>query len=375
MQYRSCQHFHPLCFNSARFWWRLIARHGLPDPPFWDRALAATLIAPLTSPFRVAERLRHRRAIESTPIEHDPLFILGHWRSGTTLLQQFLNRDPNLGQVTLFQSLAPTSYFVGQRTLKPLMAWQAPTTRPMDNVAIDMDVAQEEEFAVANMCPQSLYVGFYFARAFPELFDRYVLMRGLSEADRDAWRRNYLYTVKTATRASQGRRLLLKSPPNTGRIPALLELFPNAKFVYIVRNPYKVYPSTLHLHREVLAMTSVQRFDDAFIERNVLRFYRELLQQYLADRHAIPDGNLVEIRYEDLDADPLATVQSIYDGLALSGWDAVRPGVEAHVDATRDYKKNVFEPEPNHARKVEAHWAFALDEWDYARPEVYAAAE
>src|SRR5687768_18104609 len=44
-------------------------------------------------------------------------------------------------------------------------------------------------------------------------------------------------------------RSILKSPPHTCRVPTLLRLFPDARFVHIVRDPYAVYPSTLHLWR------------------------------------------------------------------------------------------------------------------------------
>ena len=56
-------------------------------------------------------------------------------------------------------------------------------------------------------------------------------------------------SCKALTFANRGRRLVLKSPPHTAAYPTLLKLFPDARFVHVVRDPYAVYPSTLHLWR------------------------------------------------------------------------------------------------------------------------------
>ena len=47
--------------------------------------------------------------------------------------------------------------------------------------------------------------------------------------------------------AAQNSRLLIKSPVHTGRVKLLLDLFPNAQFIYIHRNPYQVFKSAVHM--------------------------------------------------------------------------------------------------------------------------------
>ena len=91
---------------------------------------------------RLAERVIFEKRIDSTPIQHPPIFILGHWRTGTTFLHSLLAQDTNLGHVSLFQTLAPASFFVGQRTLQPLAAIRTPETRPLATVHLQTEAPQ-----------------------------------------------------------------------------------------------------------------------------------------------------------------------------------------------------------------------------------------
>ncbi len=366
---RTSNTFHPLCLNSTRLWTRLRRRYGGVDGSFADRAAAIALVSPLTAPLRSLERALHQKRIQNTIIELDPVFVLGHWRSGTTLLEELLGRDPQFGHVTLFQTLAPASFLVGQHTLKPLLALRAPQTRPMDNVRIKMDYPQEEEFAIAHQCDASFYAGWYFPRAMPELFRKYALMEGQSAGERAVWQANYLDILKKATIHSGGKRLVLKNPVNTGRIRAVLELFPNAKFIHIVRNPYDVYESTMHLHRSVLALTSLQHIDEAQIRDNVLSFYGRMMRAYLDQKDAVPPENLTEIRFEDLERSSLPVLKEAYDALALPGWEQARPRMERYLESRRNFQKNEYRMSEDDMQTVERHWRFALDAWGYARPD------
>ena len=96
-----------------------------------------------------------------------------------------------------------------------------------------------------------------------------------------------------------GRRLVLKNPANTGRIRALLNLFPDAKFIHIYRNPYDVFLSTVWLQRSVIPRSQVQDISPDTVEAHVLRFYIQLQQKYLAEKDLIPAGSLAEVRFED----------------------------------------------------------------------------
>jgi len=206
-----------------------------------------------------------------------------------------------------------------------------------------------------------------------QLFEKYALFDGLNEKEHEEWRRAYLYVLRTATLHSKGKRLVLKNPVNTCRISALLDLFPDAKFVHICRDPYDVLKSSLHLYRSVLDLVSLQEIDDAQIERYVLKFYGLMLKRYLEERHLIPESNLVEVRYENLDREPLREIERIYAELGLRGWERAGGDIRAYAESQRTYKKNVYIRNAADSEKVETHWRFALDAWGYERsPEVPA---
>ena len=359
---------HSLCLNSSRHWMRVRREHGPIDRNCYDRAAAITFLSLLTSPLRAAESILYGSRIRSESLTQPPVFILGHWRTGTTYLHTLLAQDPSLGFVPLFQTLAPASFFTGRRTLQPLVALRAPKTRPMDEVPIHMEVAQEEEFAMAGLARQSFYLGFTFPKSMDTLFQKYVMFDNLSPDERAEWERSYLYLLKTASLHNGGKRLVIKNPVNTARIPALLQLFPDAKFIHIHRDPFEVYRSTLHLYRAVIQLLSLQGLEEDKNQRRVLEFYRKMMTRYMDDRDRIPSGNLTEVAYDDLVANPLETIEGVYSELGLPGWEEARTGIAEHVLAQRSYRPKQHTLSPDDIAAVEEQWGFALREWDYQAP-------
>lgn len=355
--------------NSSRHWLRLLRGSGGLPRGTWPRVAAVTAVSPLMSPLRLAERVRYGRLIDETRIEKPPIFIVGHWRTGTTLLHNMMCQDPAFGFVSLYQTLVPSSCLMGQRLLRPVLGGFVPDRRPMDNMALALDLPQEEEYAVCNLCDQSFYAGWTFPKRMRELFHKYVLMDGLPEHELRAWKEVYLSVVKKATRLAGGRPLVLKNPVNTARIPLLLELFPGAKFVHVRRNPYEVYRSTQKLHRSIIDLVGLQLLSDLEIEDNVLYFYQRLMQRFFDQQHLVPHGHITEIRYEDLERQPVLELARIYAELDLPGWATARPRVEAHIATQAQYEKNRHSLSPQDAARIQHEWQFALDRWGYAAPE------
>jgi hypothetical protein len=163
---------------------------------------------------------------------------------------------------------------------------------------------------------------------------------------------------------------VLKNPANTGRIAQLLELFPDAKFIYLRRNPYAVYKSTLNLHRTTFQTIGFQDVTDTEIEDNVLHMYAALNQRYAATRALIPEGNLVEIVYEALETNPLAELEQVYTRLRLPGWEAARGPIADYLATLDNYEKNRFTMRARDIERVEAALGDAIHEGGYDRPGV-----
>ena len=137
--------------------------------------------------------------------------------------------------------------------------------------------------------------------------------------------------------------LLLKNPNNTARIKQLLELFPNAKFVYIHRNPFRVYLSTKHLHRAVLRDQRLQEISEEEEDNMILENYRLINQGYLETRDLVPKGSLIEVAYEDIGSEnEIDIFKNIYETLSLGDWEKVAPTIKEYLASKEGYKKKSF---------------------------------
>lgn len=361
---------HPLAMVSTRHVRRLLRQDGGIESRHRLK-LAGILAGGLaTAPVRAAEHILYDRRLRGLSIQRHPVFILGHWRTGTTLLHNLLAQDPNLAYVSNFQTVAPDCFLAGGWTVRPLLAATMPKKRPMDGMPLGVDLPQEEEFAIANAAPQSFYLGWYFPRRMRTLFMKYALFNGITEEEKSAWREAYVRVVKKATLRAGGRRLVLKNPVNTCRIRELLKLFPDARFIHICRDPYAVFHSTLRLHRGILGWVALQDISEDDIRSNVLALYRKMMRRYLKDRSALPPGRFTEVRFEDLERDPVREIARVYQAIGLEGWQDARLGVEAYAESVRGHAKHPNPLSPREMGLIEDHWGFAIREWGYHRPSV-----
>ena len=341
---------------------------GRIDRAYVPRLLTISLTSLLSGPFRIWEQAAYGRLTAQTSIPPSPIFVIGHWRSGTTHLQNLLCRDRNLGYLSGFQAIAPGFSLVGKKGIRRLLARVVEPrnrTRPMDSIPFSLDAPQEEELALANMTAHSFSHAFVVPRLAERLFQQYVMFDDGTGEAKERWVKSYLTLLRRITLATGGRRLLLKNCTNTARIPTLLDLFPDAKFVYVHRNPYDVFMSTMHLHRSLLSVCQLQHISDGDVERNVLRFYRQLMLKFLSDRSRIPTGSFVELSYADLDRDPLREVRKIYSSLDIPGFADAEPSLRSYIRSVRSYRKNKYRLEPGTIAKVNRNWAFAFDQWQY----------
>jgi len=284
-----------------------------------------------------------------------------------------LCQDKNLGYVSVFQVTAPGFCLVGEKTIKgPFnkIAKKLHPTREIDNIPLSMDNPEEEDVAIYNMSHYSYLHMYTFPRRARYFFERYItFFDNLPESTRAKWIEMYLTILRKATLRTGGKRLVIKNCADSGRIKTLLDLFPDAKFIHIYRNPYHVFRSTLYLYRVVLERAQLQEINPDEIEAWVSRFYSQLMQRFLADKALIPAGNLVEVKYEDLGKAPLAQLRKVYETLSLPGFAEAEPAFRAYLDSIEGYQKNPQEIGDNIIAKVNQHWQFALDEWGYERLE------
>jgi hypothetical protein len=97
---------------------------------------------------------------------------------------------------------------------------------------------------------------------------------------------------------------------------SLLEIFPQAQFVHIV-GTYRVYLSTRKLWADGLGPAHLQIPEPELVDELILSWYVELFSLFERDRGLIPAGSLYEMKFEDLEAEPIKTLRGMYEGLGL----------------------------------------------------------
>jgi len=283
--------------------------------------------------------------LDSLRIEDEPLFILGHWRSGTTLLDELLVLDRQHTYPTTYQCFAPHHFLVTQEYVQKWFGFVLPSRRPMDNMKTGWERPQEDEFALCNLGIPSPYLWIAFPNR-PRPYLEYLTMQGLSEEQVEEWKSGLQWFLRRIS-FGDSRRIVLKSPTHTGRVRVLRELFPRAKFVHIVRDPYAVFPSTVRLWDSLTRQQALQvpRFRENK-EEFVFDCFERMYRRFEADRELLEAENFVEVRYEDLVADPMGEVKRIYEKLGLGDFDAARPGLEKYLEDVKDYRTNKHELAP-----------------------------
>lgn len=359
---------HPFSAATLRAWLYGLERYGGPDPSCWPVAAVVTALNLAYLPLRLLESAVWTRRIGRTAIVHPPIFILGHWRTGTTYLHYLFARDPALAYLNNLQALIPCGAMGGSRLLPLLTRLIKPQKRVTDDVVAGLEDPQEEEFAVAGLSPYALYSNMAFIRSYERIFREMVLFDPAFGNRKAPWKKVYLRVLRAATLAGGGRRLVLKNPCNTARIPALLELFPDAKFVHIIRDPLETYLSSLRLFGHSAKEFALQSWDDELLEELALHFYREISMAYGRDRALIPEGNLAEVRFEDLVRNPVGEMARMYSELGLPGFEAARPAMEALAGAQSRFRRHSYRLQEEQLSRLIPRLRFAYDELGYDLP-------
>ncbi len=334
------------------------------DKGFRNKYYLTKSVCRLLSLMQPFEDSRYKK-LAKQPLEMDPVFILGHWRSGTTFMHNVFSCDKHFGYNTTYQTVFPNLMLFGQSFFKKNMSFLMPDKRPTDNMELKVDLPQEEEFALANMMPYTYYNFWFFPQQMLEYCDKYLLFDTIPEAERQVFKDTFLKLIKISLWNTNGTQFLSKNPPHTGRVKTLVEMFPNAKFVYLKRNPYTVYESTRSFFTNTIQPLRLQNITNEELEKNFIEVYRRLFYKFEDEKHLIPEGNLYEIKFEDFEQDAFALTEDIYKQLNIPNFEASKGDIENYLSKKKGYKKNQYKYDDKTIKIVEDNWGMALKEWDY----------
>ena len=357
---------HPLSGANLATLRRAFRQGGGPD--HWGRAAGIWAAALARAPFSAIEHMLVTPRLPAASDLEPPIFILGHWRSGTTHLYNSMSLG-GFGYVPPVAVGLPWDMFGIARVLRPLLERALPEHRWIDRIPVTPTSPQEDEIAIASMTDLSFYHGIYFPRAFDRLIDRGLFFDGCSEAETAEWEERFtLFLRKLAHQ--QVTRLLIKNPVYTARVARLRRIFPGAKFIHIHRNPFDVFLSMRNFYTRLLDVMALQRIPpDLDVDATILRVYDRMMRCFEDQTRDLGAPDFVELPYAQLDADPLGALEHIYDQLDLGGFRAAEIAFRAYLASVESFQKNTFRGDAAAVEKVSTHWDSWIRKWGYAVPD------
>lgn len=348
-----------------------LLRKNKVTPRYYLRVVAITLINLINAPFRTYERKWINPKIDRQEITEAPIFIIGHWRSGTTHLHNLLSRDPGMGYVTTYQSVFPDTMFtfMGRFIFRNFMRLLIAPFRKGDNVRMNADYPQEEEFTTGSHVPVSYYYFWMFPEKTLEFYRRYIEFHQVDTHTLKQWEKDYFLIIKKALRSRKATRFLSKNPSHTGRIQELLKMFPGARFIHIYRNPVIVFLSTRHFYHQMMPVLQLHTVTEEKLEDIIFEIYDRIIHKYFEERKQIPPGNLLEFSFEELENDPLHILQTIYRQFQLPDYEQVKDSFIQYLQQSKGYKKNLHHISRKLLDKILDKWDFAMSKWGYQVPE------
>ena len=312
----------------------------------------------------LVERAYYGKRVEDAKIENPPVFILGHWRSGTTYLFNLMSQDPAFSYTDSITTFTCHNYIWLRRILPHFYNKLMSGDRFGDDMEFLPHSPQEECYAIANTIDET----FTHLITFPGRAEHYMNLAfadGMTPEQQELWKKTHLHLLKKLTCFRKGKRILFKSPDNTAKMYMLHELYPDAKFVHIYRSPYNSVSSTINMYRlGIRAMTFEFVPDDGSITDATVKFFRRIYEHYFADLRRMPDGSVTEISYDALCTDPVGTIRRVYESLSIPGFDAAEPFIRAHAGSQKNYKPSNFAPEKALREKINGELGFFFEHYN-----------
>jgi hypothetical protein len=346
-------------------WLRLLLANRLAiSPSRWPVAILNTGLAALNSTLGLVQRLMYGTRIQRTPVPDNPIFILGHWRSGTTLLHELLAQDERNRCPTTYECLAPHHFLISEPTVRRWLRFLMPKKRPWDNMKFGFEHPQEDETALMGLGAPSPFLTVAFPNRPPQ-DPAYVDLLELSPQQLARWQGIAQRFYQSILYRQPGR-LVLKSPQHTFRWQTLAKIYPGAKFVLIVRDPYVVYASTMHFWNTTYAEYALQAPPYRDVQAMVLDTFCRMHDTVADARGALGDDRFAEVRYEDLVANPVEQLAALYQRLDCGDFAQARAAVEQYLHRTRKYQTNQYEVDPAETAEVTRRWRPYIEKYGYA---------
>lgn len=270
-----------------------------------------------------------RPEVLETPLP-DPIYIVGWPRTGSTFLHQLLAADPASRSIPYWESFDPVPPAPGapdRRTERlDKMLGQLRKIAPSYD-AIHPMTAEATEECVALFMNEFRTLQLDFQYRVPG-YARWLLRQDGNVAYSLYERQlRLIQSVRPG-----GPRQVLKDPTHLVHLETLVARHRGARFVFTHRDPAEALSSIASLVAYTRALFTDDVDPHAIGAELVRGYWIEALARSRKVRAALPSRNAVDVRYEDLQRDPIATAERIYARLGLPFDEAARAGMTAFLE-------------------------------------------
>lgn len=322
---------------------KLVGKNGI-HPAKLPRLIFTLFRLTFNYPLVLWERLIKTKNIQETKIESAPVFIIGHFRSGTSLMHKLLAVDPRWRHINEYELIFPHLSTQTERIVKPalqrLINFFKLKHPNFNDYPINLDDPNEDEALLVSL---GASWGAYWSYIFPKNWHQFASQSIFfeTEEDKEKWKESYLFFLKRLLYKKKGQ-LLIKSPPNTGRVAALLELFPDAKFIYMHRNQDYVKKSMEKIWRtEILPFFCFQKPDEELIQSYIQENFELLMTAFKNQRKLIPENQLIEVDYEDFTSHPKKVIEKIYSQFDLP-FGQIKDLLNKKIQEQKSYRESNY---------------------------------
>lgn len=320
---------------------KLIVKNGMSlRPKYLVRFLFLLQNGIWASIFHRKEKAIYNDLLKKHKLPDDPIIIIGHWRTGSTFLHQLLALDPNLVTANVFQGSIPDSFLTSRKSYEPIMGRALKGTRPMDQVKLSMDEPLEDEYALFRLCSYSPLEKLVFPKdkTYFLKYDSGFLPKGKKL---EAWENAVTYFYKKLT-INNNRTILIKNPFHSFRMEILNQIFPNARYIHITRHPHKVVPSTVRMWDIVGTQNAMNTRWKKPSLNEVSELLNEMLLKIDRDLKKLPAEKYYEIKFEDLEKNPVQNIKTIYQHLGVQFSEEFEEQLNQFLISVKGYQKNKY---------------------------------
>jgi hypothetical protein len=310
--------------------------------PFGHLLTRSMLLRSLERRLQVVDFVNRNPGIREESIRN-PLFVVGFPRTGTTLLLNLLAQDPAARPLLCWEAYHPIPpRRIRKRGADPRVRRQRRAIRQLEHVVPDIKTVHKITADGPEECVPLLMRSFASSAwclfAHVPSYETWLWEEPLARHE-DTYRFHKLQ-LQLLQSQRRGDRWLLKSPAHLQGLSALLSVYPDACVLQTHRDLAKVLPSGCSLFG-VLQSLYTDHLDPAALGRRGLEMGVRSLERLIEMRREDTARRILDLRYADLVADPVGTVERVYDHFGLEMTKGMRAGMERWVADNPRHKHGV----------------------------------